>query len=255
MSAAPAPSAQPAPLPSVIQLFTVAKDLIRARLGYFVSLTLVTEFLVPIIAVAIAGLAVVLTMFLYGATRSWLAIIVAGVVALALFVCAVILKIVLSLAPMIAVDEKSMTSIKEAIKRAWPKAADAFLVSLMMGLLIVIGFVLLFFPGLYLAVVLAFSLWAVVLDNKSGSDALKQSRDLVRGRWWAVFGRLAALIVIVWIVIALPANILQSLGLEIWGSLYALAISLLTTPFAVAYSYLLYQALKGKSMDVPSQMS
>lgn len=51
-----------------------------------------------------------------------------------------------------------------------------------------VGTLLLIAPGIYLMVVLAFTINAIVLENCSAIDGLKYSMNLVKGRWWATFG-------------------------------------------------------------------
>jgi hypothetical protein len=56
------------------------------------------------------------------------------------------------------------------------------------GVLTGLGFLACFVPGVYLAVVWAFAVQVVVLENRSGMDALQRSKALVTGYWGRVFG-------------------------------------------------------------------
>jgi hypothetical protein len=56
------------------------------------------------------------------------------------------------------------------------------------GLIIGVGFLLCVLPGIYFAIVYAFVAQVVVLENRSGMDALNRSKALVAGHWWRVFG-------------------------------------------------------------------
>ncbi len=47
---------------------------------------------------------------------------------------------------------------------------------------------ILFFPAIYLGIIWGFYVYAIGLRDKSGLDALRYSRNLVRGRWWLTFG-------------------------------------------------------------------
>lgn len=59
--------------------------------------------------------------------------------------------------------------------------------TMVLGLLIVSGaFALLVLPGVFLAVRYALVLPVVLIEERSGLDALRQSGRLVRGRWWWV---------------------------------------------------------------------
>src|SRR5204862_6902693 len=56
------------------------------------------------------------------------------------------------------------------------------------GLAMLAGFIAFVIPGIWLAVSLYFASQAVVAEGHSPMDALRRSRELVRGQWWRVFG-------------------------------------------------------------------
>lgn len=56
------------------------------------------------------------------------------------------------------------------------------------GILTGIGFFLLIIPGIWLAVALYFASQAVVAEGRPPIEALRRSRELVRGQWWRIFG-------------------------------------------------------------------
>lgn len=56
------------------------------------------------------------------------------------------------------------------------------------GLLIGLGFIACFVPGIYLSIMWAFAAQVVVLENRSGMDALQRSKALVTGYGGRVFG-------------------------------------------------------------------
>ncbi|MDA8170466.1 MAG: hypothetical protein M0Z48_01370 [Nitrospiraceae bacterium] len=105
---------------------------------------------------------------------------------------------------------------------------------LLFAALTIAGFVLFIVPGLILMVWFSFSFFILAGKGKTGLNALLESREYVRGFWWPVFSRLAA----VW----LPAYALGYVpGI---GPL----VSLLFMPLMVAYTYNLYgdlAAMKG----------
>jgi hypothetical protein len=53
---------------------------------------------------------------------------------------------------------------------------------------VALGFVLFIVPGIWLAVSWVFAAQAVVVEGRRGTGALRRSFELVRGRWWRVFG-------------------------------------------------------------------
>ncbi len=56
------------------------------------------------------------------------------------------------------------------------------------GLLIFLGFLACFVPGIYLSIMWAFAAQVVVLEDRSGMDALRRSKALVTGHGGRVFG-------------------------------------------------------------------
>jgi len=75
-----------------------------------------------------------------------------------------------------------------SIARGMERWAAVIAVILLTGAFVLIGFICLIVPGIYLLVALYFSTQAVVAENRSPVDALARSRELVRGQWWRVFG-------------------------------------------------------------------
>jgi hypothetical protein len=71
-----------------------------------------------------------------------------------------------------------------AMSRFGPLLGTVFLSGLLIGL----GFLACFIPGAYLAIMWAFAAQVVVLENRSGMDALQRSKALVTGHGWRVFG-------------------------------------------------------------------
>lgn len=53
--------------------------------------------------------------------------------------------------------------------------------------LMVLGFMVLFFPGVFLSILLMFCMPLVVVDNCGWMGAIKKSCQLVWGHWWATF--------------------------------------------------------------------
>ena len=83
-----------------------------------------------------------------------------------------------------------------------------FLVSLVSGVLIGLGFVLLIIPGIYLAVAYTFAL-PLVLDKKMNFwDAMEFSRKLISKNWFSFFG-----FVLVLVLINFAGALLLGLGL------------------------------------------
>jgi hypothetical protein len=75
-----------------------------------------------------------------------------------------------------------------SIARGTERWAAVIAVVLLGAAVVLIGFICLIVPGIYLGVALYFSTQAVVAEDRSPVEALRRSRDLVRDQWWRVFG-------------------------------------------------------------------
>lgn len=65
---------------------------------------------------------------------------------------------------------------------------NVLLMSVLSTVLTLIGFCLLIIPGIWMFVVLSLSSVAMVQGTDDGIEALKKSRELVRGNWWYMAG-------------------------------------------------------------------
>jgi hypothetical protein len=65
-------------------------------------------------------------------------------------------------------------------------------------------------PGIYVGVMWSFTAQAVVVDGRRGPQALARSAELVRGKWWWVFGVLVVtnlVATVLSLVVAIPADL------------------------------------------------
>jgi hypothetical protein len=124
-------------------------------------------------------------------------------------------------------------SIRKMLQLAWPKWFSYFLASLISGLLIFLGFILLIIPGIIFIVWFFLVPYVVVVEEASPIEALKRSKKTVRGHFWEVLGRLALL----FFFPALLAAILVRLGFI--GTI----ANFLLSPLWMIAGYLIYEDL------------
>lgn len=149
-----------------------------------------------------------------------------------------------------------LDSIKYGFSRLWPLVLG----SILFGIGIFIGLVLLIIPGIILWV--SWSIWvpAVIVEDMSATAALGRSNQLVGGSRWSVFGYFIVVYVIVWLI---SAVVTATLGALIFGGLdgaaltaasavIGIALALFTTPFVVAATVVLYfdQRVRREAFDV-----
>lgn len=116
-------------------------------------------------------------------------------------------------------------------------------IGILSGLAIMVGFILLVIPGVILLVWFCLSVYILVVEGARGTDALKRSKAYVEGHWWAVFGRLCLL----WLLLSIVSGV-SGIVSEIspWvENTVGLFVNVLVAPFVVTYLYVLYQDLRG----------
>jgi hypothetical protein len=117
--------------------------------------------------------------------------------------------------------------------------------------LAVIGaYVMLIIPGLWLGLAVSFAVYVFVIEGRRGIDALRQSKDYVKGYWWAVLGRVLLLELVylaAMLVIRIPVAMV---GGQVVGAVASLVIVPFFVPFAMIYSYLIFQNLRERKPEL-----
>lgn len=146
---------------------------------------------------------------------------------------------------------KSIENIKKTITDTKKHVLPVLIVSILSGLAILGGFLLLIIPGIIFSVWFAFSFYVVALENKEGTEAMKESKKLSEGRWFAVFLRLiipSLLFLIVSGILQSPFSFIMTNSKSIFianmvGILSSI-VSVMLAPFLVATQAILYNELK-----------
>jgi uncharacterized membrane protein len=124
----------------------------------------------------------------------------------------VVLNLVATGATVFIVSESYLgrpISAREALSRATPYIGRILVCSLLMALVVGLGFLLLLVPGIILAVGLALAIPAVVLEPRSSaSAALSRSWELTRGARWRIFGLGVTLLVLLYIPVVAITGLL-----------------------------------------------
>ena len=131
----------------------------------------------------------------------------------------------------------------------WPIIYTSILVSL----IVLGGTILLIIPGIIFSIWYSFVFYAVVFENRKGFDGLRASKELVAGRWWAIFWRLlapglvfgllsAALSYTIGYLISLAG--LSKLSSVLLTNILTSSMSILITPISALAIILLYLSAK-----------
>jgi hypothetical protein len=127
-------------------------------------------------------------------------------------------------------DGKRDHSIGSLFESAAPFVAPLIGAGILAGLGILVGFILLIVPGLYLLTIWALIAPVIVLEGTGVMDAFGRSRALVRGNGWQVFG----VIVLVFILNGIAAVVLGSIFTGIASNTVGYGISTLVANTLIA---------------------
>lgn len=94
-------------------------------------------------------------------------------------------------------DGRQDRSIQEYLAVARPKLGPLLLTGVLSGLGVALGLALLVVPGVVFAVRWSCASAVVMVEGRSGRDALRRSRAIVAGNGWPMLGLLLAMLVLV----------------------------------------------------------
>lgn len=123
----------------------------------------------------------------------------------------------------------------------WPLVT----VSILFGLALAVGFILLIIPGLILMVIWSVVAPVTVLERPGPFAAFGRSRELVRGNGWQVFGVIVLVFVAVVVISVAAGLIASSLG-SLGGALVQWAINAALAPVTALSASVLYFELRGR---------
>ncbi|MGX5687764.1 hypothetical protein [Arcticibacter tournemirensis] len=90
-----------------------------------------------------------------------------------------------------------------------------FVAQILLSILIIIGFVCCFIPGVYLMPVTAIMLASIVFENSSLGYSFDRGFKLIKGQWWTTFGAMLVMMVVYYavsIVLVLPISLITGAG-------------------------------------------
>ena len=134
-------------------------------------------------------------------------------------------------------DGRADLSLSQTLNQARPYIASVAGASILAGIAITIGLILLIVPGLYLITIWAVIVPVIVLEQSGVMASFGRSNQLVRGHGWHVFGTL----VLAWLILlgvnlvlglifaALPNALGRGLSSVISGTIVAPFIALVVT--------------------------
>jgi hypothetical protein len=135
--------------------------------------------------------------------------------------------------------------LSRAANKAIGQSGQLIIAHILYSLAVILGLICLIVPGIYLFVRWGFVMYAIVSQNCSAIEGFKYSSELIKGRWWAVFGSMLlviALLLPIFFVTGIIGAIFatQSIVMAIISSI----VILLVTPPLAMYYVKLYMRLQ-----------
>jgi hypothetical protein len=177
----------------------------------------------------------------------------AAVLGLVGIVLSIIAAMLITGAYIIGLDHAERTGEFPSFGEVWPqvtpKLGALFVTSLLGGLGILLGMILLVVPGLILATWWFVAAPVVMLEDQSGASALGRSRELVRGNGWTVFG----LFIVVTVLVGIADSIIGGIAGAIFGFNDVVEVffrefvpGVLTGPIQALLTVVVYYGLTGR---------
>src|SRR2546430_1058111 len=148
---------------------------------------------------------------------------------------------------------KGQVNFGASIRFAVSRLLSIWALSIIVGIIVVLGFIALIVPGIILAIMFSLALPVLLIENKGVTESMGRSRQLVSHRWAKTFGTFLVLGIIVLIASLIFSAITAPLGIigpVVNGILSALYQPLFPILMAVYY----YSNLARISQPPPGQM-
>jgi hypothetical protein len=164
---------------------------------------------------------------------------------------AVIISAVLQAALLRAATQATIgdpVDLDASYRWGFQRFASVLWVSILVGLAVAIGFVLLIIPGIILLVMFEASVPVVVVEGSRGTQAMRRSWELVRGHFWHVLG----VIVVAALITAVVSGILGAIGSAnaVLSLIFTTIAQIIVAPFSALVAVLLYLDLRARTERV-----
>ncbi len=166
-------------------------------------------------------------------------------------------------------DGEEHSTLGVMYKKAWDLIIPYGTVAGLTMLAVIGGGVMLIIPGFIVAILLTFAVYIFILEGKRGMEALIDSWNMVRHRWWAVFTRMFVFALVLGVLSLIVGFIVFMIRINYYGSLdtaliaikdntepaffgfaQTLVSAIFMTPFSITFFYLLYASFREQTLPV-----
>lgn len=146
-------------------------------------------------------------------------------------------------------DGRRDFSAGELLSAASPSIAPLILNSVVRGIAIGIGFILLIVPGLILLTIWSVTSPAIVAEKRGAMEAFGRSWELVKGEGWNVFFTIVIVFLLTVVVTAIIVGIAAGAGGIGAAIVVGIIVSALLAPIAALVATVMYFDLGGTSVN------
>jgi hypothetical protein len=136
-------------------------------------------------------------------------------------------------------------TIGDTVNAAVPYLGSVAIASIVAGIAIAVGLILIVIPGLWLMTIWAVIIPVIVIERAGAFESFGRSQDLVRGRGWHVFFTLVLVYIIQLIAGLLLDLIFSALAGSLRDGLSTVIAGTLIAPFLAIVVTLIYYRLAG----------
>ncbi len=140
-------------------------------------------------------------------------------------------------------DGRADLSLSDTVSAATPYIWPVAIASILAGIAITIGLVLVIVPGLILITIWAVIIPVIVIERSGALDSFGRSRQLVRGHGWHVFGTLVLAFLILIVVELVLAIVFSAFPIVLGHFLSTVIAGTLIAPFVALVVTLIYYRL------------
>ena len=144
-------------------------------------------------------------------------------------------------------DGHADLSIRQTVNEALPFLAPVAGASILAGIAITIGLLLIIVPGLFLITIWAVIVPVIIIERSGAMASFGRSRALVRGHGWHVFGTLVLVYIIMLVVNIVLGLVFSALPVVLGDGLSSVISGTLISPFLALVVTLVYYRLVGIS--------
>jgi hypothetical protein len=177
--------------------------------------------------------------------RSFAIILLAGAIAalVAVVISAVLQAAILRAAAQATIGDP--VDPEASYRYGFKRLGSVLLVSLLVGLAVAFGFLLLFVGAIIFGVFFSVSVPALIVENRRGRDAMSRSWNLVKGHFWHALG----VVFVAAIIAGLVGGAIGAIGGSAWVVrwIFTAIGQILVAPFSALVSVLLYLDLRARS--------